>query len=68
MSDIKVCQLLDLNCGPLASKATALPTEPPSLPYNRCYRAYRNGVYLDGAPGIQSRVSQLEDTDKSTKL
>ena len=28
MSDIKVCRRLDLNCGPLASEATALPTEP----------------------------------------
>ena len=32
MSDIKVCKWLDLNCGPLASEATALPTEPQPLP------------------------------------
>ena len=29
---IKMCQRLDLNCGPLVSGATALPTEPQPLP------------------------------------
>ena len=35
MSNIKVCRLLDSNHGPLASEATALPTEPQPLPYTR---------------------------------
>ena len=33
-SDIKVCLWLDSNRGPLASEATALPTEPQPLPLN----------------------------------
>ena len=35
MSDIKVCQWLDSNRGPLVSEATALPTEPQPLPRKR---------------------------------
>ena len=32
MSDLKVCWCVDSNCGPLASEATALRTEPQPLP------------------------------------
>ena len=31
MFDIKICQCLDSNCGPLGSEATTLTTEPQHL-------------------------------------
>ena len=54
MSDMKVCQWLDSNCGPLASEATAQPTKPQPLPHI-------NSLWADVVVDVFLKRSGLEE-------
>ena len=47
----KFCRWLDLNCGPLESEATTLPTEPQTTTALNCMSSFNYGSYL--APSMK---------------